>query len=59
MNDTTAKEIIAQCEDFCKNPDDNFLVSTFKERLEALNLTATEQADFLTRNQSVLYTLSL
>ena len=56
MNDDTAKEIIAQCEDFCKNPDDNFLVSTFKERLETLSLTATEQADFLSRNQSALYT---
>lgn len=56
MNDNTAKEIIAQCEDFCKNPDDNFLVSTFKERLEPLSLTAVEQADFLSRNQSALYT---
>ncbi len=56
MNDDTAREIIAQCEDFCKNPDDNFLVSTFKERLETLSLTATEQADFLSRNQSALYT---
>lgn len=56
MNDDTAKEIIAQCEDFCKNPDDNFLVSTFKERLETLSLTAVEQADFLSRNQTALYT---
>ena len=56
MNDDTAREIIAQCEDFCKNPDDNFLVSTFKERLETLSLTATEQADFLSRNQTALYT---
>ncbi len=56
MNDTTAKEIIAQCKDFCQNPDDNFLVSTFKERLETLSLTAAEQADFLSRNQTALYT---
>ena len=56
MNDNTVKEIIAQCEDFCKNPDDNFLVRTFKERLEPLSLTAVEQADFLSRNQSALYT---
>ncbi len=56
MNDNTAKEIIAQCEDFCKNPDDNFLVSTFEERLETLSLTAVEQADFLSRNQTALYT---
>ncbi len=56
MNDNTAKEIIAQCEDFCKNPDDNFLIDTFKERLETLSLTAVEQADFLSRNQTALYT---
>ena len=56
MNDTTAKEIISQCEEFCQNPDDNFLVSTFKERLDTLSLTAIEQADFLSRNQTALYT---
>ena len=56
MDDNTAKEIIAQCEDFCKNPDDNFLISTFEERLKTLSLTSVEQADFLSRNQTVLYT---
>ena len=56
MNDNTAKEIIAQCEDFCKNPDNNFLISTFKERLEPLSLTTAEQVDFLSRNQTALYT---
>ena len=56
MNDTTAKQIIAQCEEFCNNPDNNFLIDTFKERLKALDLTAKEQAEFLSKNQTALYT---
>lgn len=55
MNDTTAKEIIAQCQDFIKDPDCNFLLSTFEERLEGLTLTASEKTEFILANQSALY----
>lgn len=55
MKDTTAAEIIAQCEQFVSDPDHNFLITTFEERLASLNLTASETADFLTRNQTALY----
>lgn len=55
MNDETAKEIIAQCEDFVKDPDSNFLISTFEERLEELPLSASEKTEFLLANQSALY----
>lgn len=56
MDDATAGEIIAQCEDFVKNPDEHFLTSTFEERLEPLNLSASETAGYLMENQSALYT---
>lgn len=56
MNDTTAREIIAQCEEFVQNPDEHFLVSTFEERLEKLKLSASEQAAYRMENQSALYT---
>ncbi len=56
MDDTTAREIIAQCEAFIRTPDDNYLISTFEERLDALSLSPSERADFLVRNQNELYT---
>ena len=55
MNDETAKEIIAQCEDFVKDPDNNFLISTFEERLSDLSLTASEKTELILANQSALY----
>lgn len=55
MNDTTAKEIIAQCEEFTKNPDTNFLITTFANRLEELPLTTSEKTEYVLANQSALY----
>lgn len=55
MTDETASEIIAQCEEFIKNPDENFLLSTFEERLNALSLPLSEKTEYLMQNQSALY----
>lgn len=55
MNDATAKEIIAQCEDFVKNVDNHFLTSTFEDRLKKLNLTLSEKTEFLMQNQTALH----
>lgn len=55
MNDETAKEIIAQCEDFVKEPDAHFLITTFEERLSNLELTLSAKTDYVLRNQSALY----
>ena len=56
MKDSIASEIIAQCEQFVSDPDNNFLITTFEERLEPLHLTTSETAEFITRNQTALYT---
>ena len=56
MDDTTAKEIIRQCEDFCKNPDTHFLISTFEERLSALHLPLSQKTEYIMQHQSALYT---
>lgn len=56
MNDATAKEIIAQCEEFVQHPDEHFLVTTFDERLKKLNLSASEEALYRMENQTALYT---
>ncbi|MBP3610722.1 MAG: DUF885 domain-containing protein [Lachnospiraceae bacterium] len=55
MDDETAKEIIAQCEDFVKNPDDHFLISTFRERLEGLDLSLSQKTEYILENQNALY----
>ena len=55
MNDETAKEIIAQCEDFTKDMDHHFLISTFEERLEQLDLTLSEKTEYLLQNQTALH----
>ncbi len=55
MNDETAKEIIAQCQDFVKNPDEHFLLSTFNERLERLELSLSQKTEYMLENQTALY----
>ena len=55
MNDETAKEIIAQCKDFVKDMDNHFLISTFEERLEHLNLTISEKTEYILQNRTALH----
>ena len=55
MHDETAKEIIAQCEDFVKDMDAHYLISTFEERLEALDLTLSEKTEYILQNQTALH----
>jgi len=55
MNDETAKEIIAQCEDFVKDLDNHYLVSTFESRLENLDLTLSEKTEYILQNQTALH----
>lgn len=56
MDNATAEEIILQCRDFLMNPDDNFLLDTFAERLLPLGLSLSEETDYIVRNQSALFT---
>lgn len=55
MNDETAKEIIAQCEDFVKDMDNHFLISTFEERLKDLDLTLSEETEYTLQNRTALH----
>ena len=55
MNDETAKEIITQCEDFVEDVDNHFLISTFEERLENLNLTLSEKTEYILQNRTALH----
>lgn len=55
MTDETALEIIAQCEDFIRDPDKNFLISTFEEKLSSLSLPIAEKTEYIIQNQNALY----
>ncbi len=55
MNDTTAKAIISQCEEFAEDMDNHFLIVTFQERLENLTLTLSEKTDYILQNQTALH----
>ncbi|MGN1084328.1 MAG: DUF885 family protein, partial [Lachnospiraceae bacterium] len=49
--------IILQCKAFIENPEDNFLIAGFRDRLLALpDLTATQTAELCVRNQNLVFT---
>ena len=56
MTDECAKEIIDGCLEFLENPGENFLISTFEERLGALSLSMSEKTEYILANQNALYT---
>lgn len=59
MNDKSAQEIIDQCLAFVKNPDSNFLISTFEEKLQALGLPAAAQTEYMLENRTALFSYVL
>lgn len=56
MNDETAETIIAQCNDFVRNVDEHFLIHTFEERLEGLDLSLSEKTEYILKNRTALHT---
>jgi len=51
MSDPIAEEIIEQCRSFIANPEDNFLLSIFDEKVDALPVISQEEAQSL-KNQN-------
>lgn len=54
MSDTTADGVIAQCQNFIQNPEENYLLSTFNERLNNLSLTEEELSDYQAKNKDAI-----
>lgn len=55
MSETTADAVLEQCNAFVAMGEDNYLLSTFEERINALdNLSATTKADYILRNKELL-----
>ncbi len=55
MSDRSCMKVIEGCEVFTEHPDDNFLIQTFTNRLDAVkDLSDSEKSDYISRNQSVI-----
>lgn len=56
MSDETADAIILQCQDFIAHPAQNLLLSTFEERLEALDfLSEEEKKAYVDSNRAAVF----
>lgn len=57
MSDRTADDVILQCQQFIEKPEENYLISTFEERLERLEGLSKEQKEnYKTKNLELVKT---
>lgn len=55
MSPACAQEVVKQCEEFTKDPKQNYLISIFNEKIDAIsNLTADEKIAYKNRNETIL-----
>ncbi|WP_343210335.1 DUF885 domain-containing protein [Anaerolentibacter hominis] len=54
MSDFAADDIIKQCSGFISSPDSNFLLETFSDRLEGLELTDKEKSGYIKQNKKAV-----
>ena len=55
MSDAVVDEVIAQCNAFVSMGEDNYLLSTFEERVKQLeNVTSEEQSKLIQKNEQVI-----
>ncbi|HIR26823.1 MAG TPA: DUF885 domain-containing protein [Candidatus Choladousia intestinigallinarum] len=58
MSDDTADSIIAQCREFTADPQNNYLLEIFNDKIQSIsNLSEDEKIDYQTRNSSILTSL--
>ena len=57
MSDYAADAIIEQCEDFIENPDENYMIEVFNDKIEAFEgLSQEEKEEYCKRNQEIITT---
>ncbi len=54
MNDTSAKDIIAQCQEFINDPDNNYLITTFSDRLEGIVKDEGQKKAYIEENKAMV-----
>lgn len=57
MNDSLAEQIISQCQDFIKDPEQNFLITTFSDRISKAGFLNNEEKNtYIDQNASAVKT---
>lgn len=57
MSDYVAEEVIAQCEQFIENPEGNYLITTFNERIDRFeNLSEAKKEEYKKKNTELVLT---
>lgn len=55
MSPDCAQEVVRQCEEFIRDPKQNYLITIFNEKIDAVtNLTADEKIAYKNRNETIL-----
>lgn len=54
MGERTAQAIIEQCKQFIEKPEENFMITTFANRLGEINLTDKEKQDYIVKNKEAV-----
>lgn len=55
MNDTSLDGILEQCGDFIKDPDDNYLLGIFEDKLKKLNgLSQDEKSRYIAQHKEII-----
>ena len=55
MADFAVEDIVAQCNNFTQNPESNYLLSTFNDRIEEATFLTSEQAEnYKTKNHQII-----
>lgn len=56
MSDESADEVIASCQSFIEDPDNNMLIEVFPEKLESVSgLSDSDKADYIKRNNQAVH----
>ena len=54
MSDTNANDIISQCKEFINNPDDNYLITTFEDRINGLVEDEGQKLAYIEENKTIV-----
>ena len=54
MSDDLCEKVIDSCEAFLENKENHYLITTFKNRLEKLDLSEQKAASYIRQNQEIL-----
>ena len=55
MSDTTVEAVIKQCQEFITNPEDNYLITIFEDKLdEAEDLSESQKKEYIEENRTAV-----